>query len=271
MLRSTLALARPVALLVATLGLTSLSAQAHVNLTAPDGGEVLAAGSTIQIEWTVAIEHNLLNWDLWYSIEGPNGPWTVIEEDIAPGDGTAGAQHAYDWLVPDAPSTRVRVRVRQDNSGGDYDDVSDGDFTITSSCTAPVSYCATSPNSVGAGATISHIGSIGIATNDLEVQVNDAPAGQLGLFYYGSGQVQVPFGNGLRCVSGTVVRLGPPVQVNLNGNKKRALDFTQAPLNSGPGAITPGSTWNFQFWYRDPAAGGSSFNLSDGLSVTFCP
>jgi hypothetical protein len=39
-----------------------------------------------------------------------------------------------------------------------------------------------------------------------------------------------------------------------------------------PGAtITAGSTWNFQFWYRNPAAGGAGFNLSDGLSIRFCP
>jgi hypothetical protein len=36
------------------------------------------------------------------------------------------------------------------------------------------------------------------------------------------------------------------------------------------GQITAGSTWNFQFWFRDPVAGGASFNLSDGLEVTFC-
>ena len=41
-------------------------------------------------------------------------------------------------------------------------------------------------------------------------------------------------------------------------------------LNSG--AITAGSTWNFQLWYRDPAAGGAGSNLSNGLQVVFaCP
>jgi hypothetical protein len=37
------------------------------------------------------------------------------------------------------------------------------------------------------------------------------------------------------------------------------------------GLVAPGSTWYFQAWFRDPAAGGAAFNLSDGLAVTFCP
>ena len=42
-------------------------------------------------------------------------------------------------------------------------------------------------------------------------------------------------------------------------------------MSSGGGEILPGSTWNTQFWYRDPAFGGAGFNLSDGLGVTFAP
>jgi hypothetical protein len=33
--------------------------------------------------------------------------------------------------------------------------------------------------------------------------------------------------------------------------------------------FTPGSSWNFQFWYRDPQAGGARFNLSNALHVDF--
>ncbi len=50
-----------------------------------------------------------------------------------------------------------------------------------------------------------------------------------------------------------------------------ALNFTAPPAGSGLGAITPGSTWYFQFWYRDPLGGGPAFNLSDGMMATFCP
>jgi hypothetical protein len=47
------------------------------------------------------------------------------------------------------------------------------------------------------------------------------------------------------------------------------LDIQSPPQASGQ--ITDFSTWIFQFWYRDPAAGGAYFNLSDGLEITFCP
>jgi hypothetical protein len=43
-------------------------------------------------------------------------------------------------------------------------------------------------------------------------------------------------------------------------------DFTGAAST-----ITPFTVWNFQAWFRDPAAGGSSFNLSDGLEILFLP
>ena len=37
------------------------------------------------------------------------------------------------------------------------------------------------------------------------------------------------------------------------------------------GPIAAGSTWNFQCFFRDPAAGGSRFNTTDAVAVTFLP
>ena len=45
-----------------------------------------------------------------------------------------------------------------------------------------------------------------------------------------------------------------------------SVDNTVAPHSNN---LTPGSTWKFQCWFRDPPAGGATFNLSTGLSVTF--
>ena len=39
---------------------------------------------------------------------------------------------------------------------------------------------------------------------------------------------------------------------------------------SAPGIVTSGSTWRFQFWYRDPG-GATGSNFSSDLVVTFCP
>jgi len=103
---------------------------AHVQLDDPNGGEVLTAGDQIEVRWHVLIQHNLDNWDLWYSTDGDGGPWIPIATDLPAGDGTPGAMQSHLWTVPDEDSGQVRVRVRQDNLGTDYLDISDADLTI---------------------------------------------------------------------------------------------------------------------------------------------
>ena len=53
---------------------SATAARAHVNLLAPNGGEVLEVDSVFTIRWQILIAHNLQNWDLWYSTVGSNGP-----------------------------------------------------------------------------------------------------------------------------------------------------------------------------------------------------
>ncbi len=132
-------------------------------------------------------------------------------------------------------------------------------------------YCVAAQNSQGAGAHLSTSGTASVAANDLVLHASGAVPGQFGLFYYGPNAVQVPFGDGFRCVGGGAYRLNPPLAADPSGALSRALDLGQPPASSGPGAITAGSRWYFQLWYRDPAAGGAGYNLSDGLDVTFCP
>jgi hypothetical protein len=129
------------------------------------------------------------------------------------------------------------------------------------------SYCVSAPNSAGPGAAIAHAGSTSVAANDLVLHVGGAPAAQVGLFYYGSSTAQVPFGNGWRCVGGQTTRL-PGVQTDAAGQASFAVDLDAPAANAAP--IVPGASWHFQFWYRDVAAGGAGFNLSNGLSLDFC-
>ena len=140
---------------------------------------------------------------------------------------------------------------------------------LASSC-APRVYCSTSPNSTGAGALIGSVGTPSLSANSFSLTVTAASSNKPGIFYYGPNQLQLPFGDGLRCVgagSVGVFRL-PVVFTDLFGDVSHALDFSVAGTLSDN--IQAGELWNFQFWYRDPAAGGATFNLSDALEVTFC-
>jgi hypothetical protein len=129
-------------------------------------------------------------------------------------------------------------------------------------CPTPTAYCQTSPNSIGAGALIAHSGSTSIFANDLVLLANGVP-NQPGIFFYGPDQASTAFGNGTLCVGGTLIRFDPTFA---SGNTLSApMDY--AP----PSTARSGSAVHFQAWYRDPAGGGSFFNLSDALTVTFCP
>ncbi len=130
------------------------------------------------------------------------------------------------------------------------------------------SYCVGAPNSAGSGAFLCSAGSASIANNDLVLSCNGLPANKFGLFFYGPNQIQAPFGDGFRCVGGQLNRLPAQVSSAL-GSVAQALDNTAPPTASGQ--ITSGQQWFFQFWYRDPAANGAGFNLSDGHGLLFTP
>lgn len=123
-------IARQAGFCLAAVLLASTTSRAHVTLDSPNGGETLDVGSLFSIEWHPTVQHDPANWDLWYSTTSSNGPWEVISENLPVGDPSVGSQHLYDWLVPDLGNTDAWVRVRQDNSGQDYFDVSDASFSI---------------------------------------------------------------------------------------------------------------------------------------------
>ena len=87
-------------------------------------------GSEFTIEWHVEKAHNTLDWDLWVSTESNDGPWQEIAVDLAAGDTTQNAVHTFDWTLPNQDISSAWVRVRQDNAGDDYLDVSDASFSI---------------------------------------------------------------------------------------------------------------------------------------------
>jgi hypothetical protein len=117
-----------------------------------------------------------------------------------------------------------------------------------------------------AGSHLSAAGSASFTANgghgDLVLMADHVGSAAPGLFFFGSNSIaQVPFGNGFRCVGGSVFRLTPVTPGPGSNVSAFALDYL-----AGHGtAITPGSTWNFQFWFRS----AGTFDLSDALQVQF--
>lgn len=195
---------------------------------------------------------------------GPTGPpantWFLA---CAGGDddfyaGSLDDLHVYDGVV-----SAQQVAYLYANPGN-----------VTVACSAPESYCVGAPNSVNAGgAGIGWIGTPSVWAEDFTLFCHSIPVGQFGIFYYGPNQIMAPFGDGFRCVGAGLLgtyRL-PVVQADSFGDVYSEVDFNAPPASSGPGQLVDGMDWNFQFWFRDPGAGGATFNLSDALRVEICP
>ena len=121
-------------------------------------------------------------------------------------------------------------------------------------------YCTSVPNSSGSTARIGHSGTTSLAANAFTLTVSGCVPGVLGLFLYGGGQDQTPFGDGFLCVSDGgvgVFRVIPPELVGPGGNAAHHLDFTTEPACCGESQLQAGHTRYFQFWYRDPRCGRS--------------
>ena len=127
------------------------------------------------------------------------------------------------------------------------------------------SYCAMTVNSTGNPAPIAAVGSASVAANDLHLMLAGVPAGKVGIFFLGPGSANVPLFNswGPRCVQAPITRL-PIVFTCNDGTMHKQVDLTTLPM------ITPGSTWYFQGWFRDPAGPPpNTSNTSDGLQIDF--
>lgn len=143
-----------------------------------------------------------------------------------------------------------------------------GWFAFVDTTPYSTQYCTSTPNSSGQAATIRALGNESVAANNLKLFVEGAPVGARGRFVYGSGQQQVPFGDGFQCVGGSLFGLRL-LDANLAGAAGLAVNYGAQTIPAG--IIQPGSNWNFQFIFFDPKATGFGLNSSDALSITFAP
>jgi acetyl esterase/lipase len=122
------------------------------------------------------------------------------------------------------------------------------------------------------GASLTAFGAASVS-NDTLVLHGDAMPNSSALYFQGTTAIGAGagavFGDGLRCVSSSVVRLA--TQTNIVGSSQYPTGIQ--PSVSVRGAVTSGSTWRYQVWYRDPNAfcTAATWNLTNGLAVTWLP
>ena len=157
------------------------------------------------------------------------------------------------------------LAVYMKHNGGDF---ACYDLAVSGAVDMPASnYCTAATNSIGEEVQIEVLGSPTVADEDVFLRATGLPQGVPGLFYFGPNQIQTTFGDGFRCVGGMTTRIMPAALA-----MGPAPSITQRELNfDAPyaAAINAGANLNFQLWYRDPMAGMSGFNLSDGTGVAF--
>ncbi len=129
---------------------------------------------------------------------------------------------------------------------------------------APGHGCANSVNSAGA-----LLGGTGIASlsNDTVVLAGTGMPNSSALYFQGTTQVSVVFGDGKRCAGGSIVRLGTKTNASGGSQYPAAGD----PSVSVRGLVLAPGTRTYQVWYRNAAAfcTASTFNLSNGIEVSW--
>lgn len=228
-----------------------------------DPAKPLVDGATITVNLITITGANFaaLDNEVWFA-----GGGILLEVTGVPSNGTI----LQTFLPAQADTGDVFVKV-PGTTGASLSNAFPFDRDVTCD---PSSYCISAPNSAGGGASITWFGTTSWLANDFGLSAGGAIPNEFGLFFYGPEMQQVPFGDGFLCVGGGatgIVRLNPPMLADPQGGMLRAVDFTLPPADAGPGQILPGSVFDFQYWYRDPAAGASGFNLSNGMHAVFCP
>jgi len=124
------------------------------------------------------------------------------------------------------------------------------------------------------GAVITSTGSALRSNDSLQLTVSGVPMTASVLLFQGSGQsgggAGTPFGDGLRCAAGVVVRLGTRTAAGGVANYPEGAE--PAIANHG-GVPAAGGLRFYQGWYRNSASfcTASTFNLTNGLRVQWVP
>jgi hypothetical protein len=127
-------------------------------------------------------------------------------------------------------------------------------------------------NSMGVGGKLLTSGQASLSNDTLVLSGSDMPSSSA-LYFQGTAQTSggagSVFGDGLRCASGTIVRIG------LKTNSAGASQYPSAgdASVSVRGQVHAPGVRDYQVWYRNaaPFCTPSTFNLTNGFQVTWSP
>ncbi len=108
--------------------LSAFIANAHVSLDTKFRDTTFTPGEHVLIKWSLLVEHDGIDWDLYYS-QDAGDTWAVLEE------GMPLHQFEFDWVIPEIESDKMMIQIVQDNQSEDYSESSD-QFTISSQVTS---------------------------------------------------------------------------------------------------------------------------------------
>ena len=136
---------------------------------------------------------------------------------------------------------------------------------------SPTSAAGGCTNATGTSARLASSGYPSLAADNLALVATNLPAGSVALVFQGTARDNAGagsvFGDGLRCVSGTVIRLA----VKNAGAGVVVYPQVGEPSVSVKGLVPANAVRHYQVWYRDSAAfcSSSTFNLTQALTVNW--
>jgi hypothetical protein len=129
-------------------------------------------------------------------------------------------------------------------------------------------------NSTGSGGKLVADGFASVFCDTLKLSASGMPGTSTTVYIQGTTLIAaVKFGDGTRCIGGSLTRLS--VVSNVNGQS--FIPGNGSPTISQLGGITTPATYFYQVYYRDPnlafcpAPPGNSFNITNGAKVTWVP
>jgi|694.fasta_scaffold00860_6 hypothetical protein len=225
------------------------------------------------------------------------GAWTNVETVGPAGSEVNGGWFFKQFRVADfvTPSSMVRVRFIADDAGsGSVVEAAVDDFRIESLVCAsqltpycfgdgsgtacpcanlggPGSGCA---NSTGVGGSLSGTGTASVAGDSVVITTSGTPGTATVVFFQGvnqdNGGAGIALFDGLRCTSGTIVRLGVKASVGGTASYPQAGDQSISVRGLIPAA---GATRYYQAQYRDNSSfcTSATSNFTNGLTIPWAP